>query len=172
MGNTGRRYLSECRLEAVRSNLGALLPLTLAADVGTVTISCWRGRGACVSKFSCRDWNGAQKASAGAALRSCVAAIGISAVGLLASQGARADNICYQYDALGRLVGSLTTPGACPATLPAPGSQPSDSTLQKISYDRAGNRTLYQVAGADAYARSPKVIVLPLNGFTIIPLEN
>lgn len=92
-------------------------------------------------------------------------------VAIFVSERAFADNICYQYDSLGRLVGTMTTPGPCPASLPDPGAQPSNSTVQKITYDRAGNRTRYEVAGAEAYSQK-KVIVLPLNGFTIIPLGN
>lgn len=74
----------------------------------------------------------------------------------------------YTYDALGRLVQSdVTTDGATVTT--------------KIQYDPAGNRTSYTVTGANrpgndtgdgaAVMRPTGVVVVPLNGFTIIPLD-
>jgi YD repeat-containing protein len=74
----------------------------------------------------------------------------------------------YTYDALGRLVQSdVTTDGATVHT--------------RIDYDPAGNRTSYTVTGANrtgddtgdgaAVIRSTGVVVVPLNGFTIIPLD-
>lgn len=74
----------------------------------------------------------------------------------------------YTYDALGRLVQSdVTADGATVTT--------------KIQYDPAGNRTSYTVTGANragddtgdgaAVTRPTGVVVVPLNGFTIIPLD-
>jgi YD repeat-containing protein len=77
------------------------------------------------------------------------------------------DTTTYTYDALGRLAGSKTS-----------GSQ---STTTNIGYDAAGNRTNYTVTGAangsgdpGASAGAPTVkrfVVIPLNGFTIIPIN-
>lgn len=72
----------------------------------------------------------------------------------------------YTYDALGRLVGSSTDRG------------PGASTTT-IEYDPAGNRKTYKVSGAangvdDGAGASvpvkPRFVVVPLNGFTLIPL--
>lgn len=74
----------------------------------------------------------------------------------------------YTYDALGRLVQSdVSTDGATVTT--------------KIQYDPAGNRTNYTVTGANrasddtgdgaAVMRPTGVVVVPLNGLTIIPLD-
>ncbi len=68
----------------------------------------------------------------------------------------------YTYDALGRLVGSTT-----------------GATTTTIDYDPAGNRKTYKVSGAangvdDGAGASvpvkPRFVVVPLNGFTLIPL--
>lgn len=75
--------------------------------------------------------------------------------------------IIYQYDALGRLVVSSNSTGG--------------SNIQTtIEYDAAGNRKTYKVSGAPnggtdsgAGASAPgtkRFVVVPLNGFTIIPL--
>lgn len=63
----------------------------------------------------------------------------------------------YSYDALGRLTKTRET---------CPGRQVETS----IIYDRAGNRTQLATAGAPGCAR-PNFVVVPLNGFTIIPLK-
>ncbi|MET4898986.1 hypothetical protein RN629_17940 [Sphingomonadaceae bacterium jetA1] len=77
------------------------------------------------------------------------------------------DTTTYTYDALGRLVGSKTS-----------GSQ---STATTIGYDAAGNRTNYTVTGAASGSGDPgtsagaptvkRFVVIPLNGFTIIPIN-
>lgn len=88
--------------------------------------------------------------------------------GLGASSVAKAqDTTKYTYDALGRLVSSKTT-----------GSQ---NVTTDIKYDAAGNRTNYTVAGATNSSGDPgasaglpsvkKFVVIPLNGFTIIPIN-
>ncbi|WP_156025006.1 hypothetical protein [Sphingomonas phyllosphaerae] len=73
----------------------------------------------------------------------------------------------YTYDALGRLVGSATDRG------------PGASTTT-IEYDPAGNRKTYKVSGAANGAdegagasvpSKPRFVVVPLNGFTLIPLS-
>ena len=73
----------------------------------------------------------------------------------------------YQYDALGRLVGSTNTTGAT-------------NVQTAIEYDAAGNRKTYRVSGAPnggadsgSGASAPnarRFVVVPLNGFTIIPI--
>lgn len=89
-------------------------------------------------------------------------------MGLAASGAAKAqETTTYTYDALGRLVSSKTS-----------GSQ---NVTTSIRYDAAGNRTNYTVAGAangssdpGASAGAPttkKYVVIPLNGFTIIPIN-
>ena len=78
----------------------------------------------------------------------------------------------YTYDALGRLTGSTVSGG------------PTNGTTTAISLDNAGNRTNYKVTGASgsgngsgnngdgaAAPQSRRVIVVPLNGFTIIPIS-
>lgn len=60
------------------------------------------------------------------------------------------DSVCYTYDELGRLTTAEYANGA----------------NESYSYDPAGNRTTHVVAGG---AGIPS-IVIPLNGFTIIPL--
>lgn len=88
----------------------------------------------------------------------------------MANQVAHAGTVCYQYDALGRLTNSLTTAGTCPSTLPDPGAQGAGTMALKISYDKAGNRTNYQVAGAEAYAQTT-IIVVPLGGLMVLPIK-
>jgi YD repeat-containing protein len=74
----------------------------------------------------------------------------------------------YKYDALGRL--TAVTESAGPST-----------AKTAIAYDPAGNRTSYKVtdapaasadngAGAAVPAKA-KFIVVPLNGFTLIPIS-
>ena len=78
----------------------------------------------------------------------------------------------YTYDALGRLTGSTVSGG------------PTNGTATTISLDNAGNRTNYKVTGASgsgngsgnngdgaAAPQSRRVIVVPLNGFTVIPIS-
>jgi hypothetical protein len=99
---------------------------------------------------------------------------------LFVCSSALAQTTTYQYDALGRLVGSATSTN---------GSQVNTS----IAYDPAGNRSRYLVSGAVAPngantggasagpntgsgvgptpSSSPMFVVVPLNGFTIIPLN-
>lgn len=73
----------------------------------------------------------------------------------------------YTYDALGRLISSKTS-----------GSQ---NVTTNTSFDAAGNRTNYSVTGAANGSGDPgasagipttkKFVVIPLNGFTIIPIN-
>lgn len=75
------------------------------------------------------------------------------------SPASAAETTTYRYDALGRLVAVNVSGGA------------NSGLANNIGYDAAGNRTQYVVEGAKAASRSPKIIVLPLNGYTIIPLQ-
>lgn len=60
----------------------------------------------------------------------------------------------YTYDALGRLVKTQVNGG------------PNGGTQTNTQFDPAGNRTQHQTTGARL-----RVIVVPLNGFTVIPLR-
>jgi hypothetical protein len=84
------------------------------------------------------------------------------AVFVVRPEAARAqENITYTYDALGRVVTETHVGGD------------NDGMVVTYSYDAAGNRTHYAVAGANnAFPFGAKVIVVPLNGFTIIPVPN
>jgi hypothetical protein len=59
----------------------------------------------------------------------------------------------YTYDALGRLTKSARTGG------------PANNVTTEYSHDAADNRTKVVVQGAPV-----KVVVVPLNGFTVIPI--
>lgn len=61
----------------------------------------------------------------------------------------------YSYDALGRLVQASTT------------GTVNNGVQMSITYDPADNRTTYQVTGA-----TNKVVVVPLNGLTVIPVQD
>jgi hypothetical protein len=77
----------------------------------------------------------------------------------LPASGFAAETTTYSYDALGRVTGAVVSGG------------PSNGLNNAIQYDPAGNRTNYQVT--NSANNSPPVtgvIVLPLNGFTVIPL--
>ncbi len=74
------------------------------------------------------------------------------------------ETVTYQYDALGRLVRSDVAGG------------PNNQVQTSIAYDPASNRTNYAVANAPTgpgpgTPPKPKLIVVPLNGFTIIPIK-
>lgn len=81
---------------------------------------------------------------------------------------ASAQTTTYHYDALGRLVRVDTTVNGAPVGT-------------NIDYDAAGNRTKYRVAGAPSSGSDPgsnagvpstkRFVVVPLNGFTLIPIN-
>jgi len=72
---------------------------------------------------------------------------------------AATETFTYQYDALGRLVGAAAAGG------------PENATVTAIGYDKAGNRTSYAVTGASSIVPlNVKFIVVPLNGYTLIPV--
>ncbi|AJP70588.1 RHS repeat domain-containing protein [Sphingomonas hengshuiensis] len=86
--------------------------------------------------------------------------IGLCAL-LTTSEACAQETTTYTYDALGRLVTSKTQDG------------PNHNTETTIAFDNAGNRTNYQVTGATGSpSNALKVVVVPLNGFTVIPIRN
>lgn len=66
-----------------------------------------------------------------------------------------ASTTTYSYDALGRLVQASTT------------GTVNDGVQMSTTYDAADNRTTYQVTGS-----ASKVVVVPLNGLTVIPFKD
>ena len=80
----------------------------------------------------------------------------VSAAGLLlvATQASATETVTYTYDAVGRLVSSASS-----GTVNA-GKQTG------TTYDAADNRTTYAVTPSPP----TRAVVLPLNGFTVIPL--
>lgn len=90
------------------------------------------------------------------AARHTLALLGVAALGVsAASSAAASESVTFTYDALGRLVRTQTTTG------PAAGMD------QATAFDPAGNRTNHTVTGAPP---NVTVIVLPLNGFTILAI--
>jgi YD repeat-containing protein len=89
-----------------------------------------------------------------------LAATALAAV--LTTQASANETTTYTYDALGRLTNSATT-----------GTVNSGMNVSTV-FDAAGNRTNYTVTGSTntpPSSGSGGVIVLPLNGYTIIPLQ-
>lgn len=79
---------------------------------------------------------------------------------LLAAGTAHAqETTTYTYDPLGRLVASSTSGGS------------NAGVNVQSTYDPAGNRTHYQVTGAQTSA-PVRFIVVPLNGLQLIPIPN
>lgn len=69
------------------------------------------------------------------------------------------ETVTYSYDALGRLVGSSTT------------GTVNSGLGNAIVYDAPGNRASYAVTGSANSSLPPSaVIVVPLAGFTVIPI--
>lgn len=81
-------------------------------------------------------------------------------LGILAySTPARAgETTTYSYDALGRVKAVAVAAG------------PMSGTSTSVSYDKLGNRATYEVAGSPNGPVRRRVVVVPLNGFTIIVL--
>jgi YD repeat-containing protein len=98
----------------------------------------------------------------------------VAGLGYLALAGAASaqETTTYTYDALGR-VKTVTHAGG-----------PASGVSSTYSYDPASNRTNVTVngaqtsangddpnSGASAPSRRPMVVVVPLNGFTVIPIN-
>jgi hypothetical protein len=66
-----------------------------------------------------------------------------------------ASTTTYTYDALGRLTNASTT------------GTVNNGAQMSTTYDPADNRVTYQVTGS-----SNKVVVVPLNGMTVIPISD
>lgn len=68
------------------------------------------------------------------------------------------ETITYSYDALGRVV-AVNHSGSV-----------NNGIQANYSYDQAGNRTNVMVTGAASNSPPTRVIVVPLNGLTVIPI--
>ena len=85
----------------------------------------------------------------------------VSAAFVFTTAADASETSTYKYDALGRLVEATTTGG------------PSSGTNTAVVYDKAGNRSDYNVTGSPNTipVTGARVIVVPLNGFTVIPIK-
>lgn len=112
----------------------------------------------------------------------CLLMTGVAAAALLTSSAASAsENVTYTYDALGRLIATSRTGG------------PSSGVTMGTTFDPAGNRTSYTISGSSSStptptpgptptptptptpgpgpgSGSPLFIVVPLAGFSLIPI--
>lgn len=68
------------------------------------------------------------------------------------------ETVSYSYDAQGRLIQATHS-----------GSGPNNAMAINIQYDAKGNRLSQTVTGSTNAGQ--QVVVLPLNGFTIIPIN-
>lgn len=86
-------------------------------------------------------------------------AIFLTSLGLVAGPALATETTTYTYDALGRLTGAASTGSV------------NNGLNTSIQYDPAGNRTNYTVTGsANNSPPAAAVIVVPLAGYTIIPI--
>lgn len=100
--------------------------------------------------------------------QACWCLAGLSLTFLATSANAQ-EETKYSYDALGRLTDISTSGGV------------NSGVATSIKYDAAGNRTNYAVSGSAntgpdtgggaSAPRQAMVIVVPLNGFTVIPIQ-
>ncbi|MEO9599790.1 hypothetical protein [Parasphingorhabdus sp.] len=78
----------------------------------------------------------------------------------MASPASAQGTTTYEYDALGRLIGTTTSGGA------------NDGLDKVYEYDAAGNRKRVEVTGSSGAPGGPsRIIVLPINGFLVIPIN-
>lgn len=77
---------------------------------------------------------------------------------LVSAPAAAQETKSYRYDVLGRLIEVDVTAGA------------NSGVQVDMTYDRADNRQSVTVAGAQGPS-SPTVIVVPLGGMTVIPVN-
>jgi len=88
-------------------------------------------------------------------MRLLIPGIAAAVGGLAAGAAHAASTTTYTYDALGRLVQASTT------------GTVNNGVQMSTTYDAADNRTTYQVIGSVS-----KVIVVPVNGLTVIPVPD
>jgi len=82
----------------------------------------------------------------------------LAAASLIPSIAHASSSTTYSYDALGRLVATGTT------------GTVNNGVATATAYDKADNRSTYAVTGAPKPDMSAPVIVVPLNGYTVIPV--
>lgn len=81
-----------------------------------------------------------------------------SVIFCVAVPGIASETVTYGYDAQGRLIDAAHTGGGATAGLDI-----------QYQYDLAGNRSSQKVTGSAN--KGQQVIVLPINGFTIVPIN-
>jgi YD repeat-containing protein len=85
----------------------------------------------------------------------------LTVAALMADTARAAENINYGYDSLGRVIRVTHVGGD------------NDGMVVSYNYDPAGNRTEFKVSGSkNLFPQGAKVIVLPLNGFTVVVIPN
>ena len=77
---------------------------------------------------------------------------------LFGNPAAASETVTYTYDAQGRLIETAHS-----------GSGPNANLDIQYRYDLPGNRTTQTVSGSKNNGQ--QVVVLPLNGFTIVPIN-
>lgn len=93
-------------------------------------------------------------------LRACLFPLAASIGVLAAAPAAAQEATTYTYDALGRLTSAAVTTG------------PNRGVTSTYAYDRTGNRESLTVSGVQTPpASAPRIIVLPLNGYTLLHLR-
>lgn len=85
----------------------------------------------------------------------CVA---VAATGLITTASHASETVTYTYDALGRVTGVSHSGGA------------NNGLQASYQYDNADNRTNVTVTGATLNSPPSRVIVVPLNGLTVIAI--
>lgn len=96
-------------------------------------------------------------------LRVCIGRMAaIAAFGTFSLSAQAAETTTYTYDALGRVTGVSHSGGD------------NDGMATTLSYDPAGNRTQYAVTGSKnrGLGSNMTIVVVPLNGFTVIAVPN
>lgn len=82
------------------------------------------------------------------------------AMGFASGAAHAAETITYQYDAKGRL------------TQVAHSGSVNNDVVASYTFDQADNRTNLTVSGSPFNSPPQRVIVVPLNGMTVIPLPS
>jgi YD repeat-containing protein len=82
-------------------------------------------------------------------------AISLSLLGLASTPCSAGETVTYRYDVLGRLEKATTTGSV------------NNGSERAVTYDPAGNRVTYKATGSKS-----KVVVVPLNGLTVIPIPD